>query len=324
MDVHVVPVDWPTHKEALQAIRGTVFIEEQGVPKEIEWDGEDDLAHHFMAINEAGQRVGCGRMLPGGKIGRMAVLAEFRGQGIGAEILAAAIARASELGLRRVTLHAQTAVVDFYRKAGFLAEGGEFTEAGIRHQAMALELPIPFEAQSDLPQVKIRQEEPPAEAAAAEFRQFDGESESLIGLVDLLAHPSRTVRIYSQELDHSLFDRADVTDALSSFVRHGPPARLQILIHSSSSIVSRGHQLLELARRLDSKIEIRKVPGELATDRASFVLADERGYFLLPDHREYQAMANAFDPVEAERLAERFDYLWDRSEADPDLRVLRI
>lgn len=324
MDVHILPVDWMTHKEALQAIRGAVFIEEQGVPKEIEWDGEDDVSHHFMAINEAGQRVGCGRLLPNGRIGRMAVLPEYRGQGIGRQILDAAVARASELGFRRVTLHAQLAVVDFYRKAGFLPEGDEFSEAGIQHQAMALELPIPFEAQTDVPRVEIRQEALPPEADAAEFRQFDGETESLQGLLDFLKSPSRTVRLYSQELDHSLFDRADVTDALSAFVRHGPPARLQILIHSSSSIVSRGHQLLQLARRLDSKIEIRKVPGELATDRSSFVLADERGYFLLPDHREYQAMSNAFDPVQAARLAERFDYLWDRSEADPDLRTLRI
>ena len=324
MDVHVVPVDWSSHSEALRAIRGAVFIEEQGVPKNLEWDGEDDVCDHFMAINAAGQRLGCGRLMPSGKIGRMAVLPEYRGQGIGQQILAAAIARASELGLRRVTLHAQAAVVDFYRKAGFLPEGGEFTEAGIPHQAMALELPIPFEAQEHVPRLEVRAEAAPAAAAGAEFRQFDGESATASGLVDFLAGPSRTVRIYSQELDHALFDRADVTDALSAFVRHGPPARLHILIHSSSSIVSRGHQLLELARRLDSKIEIRKVPGELATDRASFVLADEQGYFLLPDHREYQAMANAFDPVQTERLAERFDYLWDRSEADPDLRVLRL
>lgn len=324
MDVHVLPVDWLTHKEALQAIRGAVFIEEQGVPKEIEWDGEDDVCHHFMAINEAGQRVGCGRLLPSGRIGRMAVLPEFRGNGIGRQILDAAVAQAAELGFRRVTLHAQLAVVEFYRKAGFLPEGGEFTEAGIVHQAMALALPIPFEAPTNLPEISIREEAPPAEAARAEFRQFDGESDSVEGLLGLLDTPSRSVRIYSQELDHSLFDRTDVADALSAFVRHGPPAHLKILIHSSSSIVSRGHQLLELARRLDSKIEIRKVPGELATDRASFVLADDRGYFLLPDHREYQSMANAFDPVQTERLAERFDYLWDRSEPDPDLRVLRL
>jgi predicted GNAT family N-acyltransferase len=324
MDVHVIPADWASDREVLQAIRGEVFIEEQGVPREIEWDGEDDHAHHFLAINEAGQRIGCARLLPDGRIGRMAVLALCRGQGIGRQLLDAAVEKAKELGFSRVTLHAQSAVVEFYRKAGFLPEGGEFLEAGIVHQAMALTLPIPFEAPEDVPSVSIRPADPPAETAEAEFQQFDGELESIRGLVAFLAAPSRTIRLYSQELDHALFDRADVTEALSAFVRHGPPARLQVLIHSSHAIVSRGHQLLELARRLDSKIEIRKVPDELATDRSSFVLADERGYFLMPDHREYQSMANAYDPVQTERLAERFDYLWDRSESDPDLRVLRL
>ena len=324
MDIHVLPADWDTHRGALQAIRAAVFIEEQGVPREIEWDGEDDRAHHFLAIDETGQRVGCGRLLPIGRIGRMAVLPDYRGRGIGARILEAAVDKAQALGLTRVTLHAQTAVVEFYRKAGFLPEGGEFLEAGIPHQAMALTLPIPYEAPESLPTVEVRPAEVPEETADAEFLQFDGELANIEGLVGFLRVPSRIVRIYSQELDHALFDRADVTDALSAFVRHGPPARLQILIHTSHSIVRRGHQLLELARRLDSKIEIRRVPTELATDRASFVLADERGYFLLPDHREYQAMANAYDPVQTERLMERFDYLWDRSGTDPDLRVLRL
>ena len=91
----------------------------------------------------------------------MAVLPEHRGQGIGRQILDAAVVKASELGFRRVTLHAPINVVDFYRKAGFLPEGGEFSEAGITHQAMALELPIPFEAQPDVPPVQIRQEEAP-------------------------------------------------------------------------------------------------------------------------------------------------------------------
>ncbi len=324
MEVHVLPADWDTHREALQAIRATVFIEEQGVPREIEWDGEDDQAHHFLAIDETGQRIGCGRLLPNGRIGRMAVLPAWRGRNIGRQILDAAVEKAETLGLTRVTLHAQTAVIDFYRKSGFLPEGGEFMEAGIPHQAMALTLPIPFEAPDTVPAVEVRPTEVPPETAEAEFRQFSGELAAMEGLLEILRTPSRAVRIYSQELDHALFDRSDVTDALSAFVRHGPPVRLQILIHSSHAIISRGHQLLELARRLDSKIEIRRVPGELATDRASFVLADERGYFLLPDHREYQAMANAYDPVQTERLMERFDYLWDRSSPDPDLRVLRL
>ncbi len=324
MEVHVLPVDWLTHQEALQAIRGRVFIDEQGVPKEIEWDGQDDTAHHFIAINEAGQRIGCGRLLPDGRIGRMAVLAEFRNKGIGGQILDAVIGKARDLGFTRVTLHAQADAVNFYHRAGFLNEGGEFMEAGIVHQGMAMELPIPYEPPEDVPKAAVRQEAAPAEAEAAELNRFEGESECVAGLLAALSDPSRIVRIYSQELDHSLFDRADVIERLSAFVRHGPPARLQVLIHSSSSIVSRGHQLVELARKLDSKIEIRTVPGELASDRHSCVIVDERGYFLLPDHREYLAMANAYDPVQAERLSERFDYLWDRSQTDPELRQLRI
>lgn len=324
MNVHVLEVDWRTHQDALRTIRTKVFVEEQRVPQELEWDGEDDVCHHFLAINEAGQRVGCGRLMPTGQIGRMAVLKDQRGKGIGRLILDAAIDRGQSLGFTRLVLHAQKDAVPFYRQAGFLPEGDEFMEAGIPHQGMALALPIPFEAPAEVPKPVIRQEAAPEAAELAELRQYLGEGECVRGLLEALAWPLRTVRLYSQELDHLLFDRSDVTDALSAFVRRGPPARLVILIHSSSSIVSRGHQLLELARRLDSKIEIRKVPSELAVDRHCCVITDERGYFLLPDRDEYQALANGYDPVQAARLAERFDYLWERSETDPELRALRI
>lgn len=324
MKVHVLEVDWPTHQEALRVIRTKVFVEEQRVPQELEWDGEDDVCHHFLAIDEAGRRVGCGRLMPTGQIGRMAVLKDERGKGIGRLILDAAIDKGLALGFRQLFLHAQKDAIPFYRKAGFLPEGDEFMEAGIPHQSMSLALPIPFEAPEAVPKPAIREEAAPEAAAMAELKQFLGEGECVRGLLEALAWPLRTVRLYSQELDHLLFDRPDVTEALSAFVRRGPPVRLLVLIHSSSSIVSRGHQLLELARRLDSKIEIRKVPSELAVDRHTCVITDERGYFLLPDHEEYQALANAYDPVQAERLAERFDYLWERSETDPELRVLRI
>lgn len=324
MKVHVLSVDWPTHQEALRAIRTEVFVDEQGVPRELEWDGEDDVCHHFLAITEAGQRVGCGRLMPSGQIGRMAVLKHERGKGIGRQILDAAVETGKSLGFRRLFLHAQKDAVPFYRRAGFLPEGNEFMEAGIPHLAMALELPIPFEPPADVPKPAIRDEAAPETAELAELRQFAGEGDCIQGLLEALAWPLRTLRVYSQELDHLLFDRPDVTDAVSAFVRRGPPARLLVLIHSSSRIVSSGHQLLELARRLDSKIEIRKVPAELAVDRHSCVIADERGYFLLPDYEEYQALANAYDPVQAARLAERFDYLWEHSHPDPELRVLRI
>jgi hypothetical protein len=189
---------------------------------------------------------------------------------------------------------------------------------------MALELPIPFEPQDEIAQPEIREEPAPAEADEAALRQFNGESDCVAGLIEALSWPQRMIRIYSQELDHTLFDRTEVVEALSEFVRRGPPARLHVLIHGNSSLISRGHRLIELARRLDSKIEIRCVPAELAEDRHSCVISDEQGYFLIPDHTELQVLANSYDPVQATRLAERFDYLWNRSEADPELRVLRL
>src|SRR5262249_28896610 len=113
---------------------------------------------HFVALNEAGQALGTARLLRTGQIGRMAVLNEQRGRGIGRQLLEAAVAEASNIGLARVFLHAQKHAEPFYRKSGFLAIGPEFLEAGIPHVEMALELPIPFRAsQADrgLPKVKV-------------------------------------------------------------------------------------------------------------------------------------------------------------------------
>lgn len=324
MDVHVISADWSADADILREIRSKVFVEEQNVPKDLEWDGLDEEAHHFLAINSAGVRVGCARLLPTGQIGRMAVLKEMRGQQIGNRLLDACIEKAKNLGFDRVFLHAQTQAEGFYRKAGFLPSGDRFLEAGIDHQAMDMALPIPFEPVGEVDKPLIRDEAPDPVSDAGELRQFQGESECAAGLREVLCWPRRTVRIYSQLLDHVLFDQPDVVEALSEFVRAGPPTRLQILIHSNSAVVSRGHRLVELARRLDSKIQVRTVPVELATDRHTAVVCDEQSFFLMPDAENYAAFANRYDPVQALRLSERFDYLWERSRTDAELRTLRL
>ena len=146
MALHVVKVEWSTHMEKLRAIRQRVFIEEQSVPQDIEWDGLDEEATHFLALNEMGLALGTARLLTStGQIGRMAVVKEQRGRDIGRQLLQAAIDHAVEVGLERVFLHAQTHAEGFYRKSGFLPIGEEFMEAGIPHVEMALVLPIPFQ-----------------------------------------------------------------------------------------------------------------------------------------------------------------------------------
>ena len=140
MGVEIRIVDWASYREALSSIRHTVFVEEQGVPVELELDGEDASARHAAAFSDDGRLVGTGRMLASGKIGRMAVSQSMRRQGIGRALLDALVAEAKRLKLEEVSLGAQLPAVAFYERAGFKAYGDIFLDAGIDHKMMRLVL----------------------------------------------------------------------------------------------------------------------------------------------------------------------------------------
>ena len=129
--------DWARDKAALALIRRRVFIEEQQVPEELEWDGEDETARHWLALIDDAA-VGTARLRVGGHIGRMAVLVEQRQRGIGSMLLRAAMTAARAQGLAEVHLHAQVHALEFYARHGFVAAGQEFMDAGIPHREMRL------------------------------------------------------------------------------------------------------------------------------------------------------------------------------------------
>jgi len=135
-----IAADWSRHAAAIRAIRHAVFVSEQGIPASLEWDGTDVDCFHVLALTDRGQPVATGRLQADGKLGRMAVLGAWRGQGIGQAILAHLLAEAHDRQLRRVYLHAQLEAVDFYRKAGFRVHGAAFEEAGITHIEMVRQL----------------------------------------------------------------------------------------------------------------------------------------------------------------------------------------
>lgn len=127
---------------ACQALRHAVFIEEQGVPFEIERDGRDDVAHHMLATLDD-QPTGTARVLIAGdtgRIGRVCVLANARGQGIGTGLVRAAVAHLRTLpDLHRAVLGAQTHALDFYQRLGFSAFGPVYADAGnVPHRDMEL------------------------------------------------------------------------------------------------------------------------------------------------------------------------------------------
>jgi len=133
--VSVRAADWNADRVALRAVREQVFVREQAVPIELEWDEFDPLCQHVVA-EAAGHAIGTGRLLPDGHIGRMAVLEPWRGQGVGSALLEALLRLACDRGIGRVRLNAQSRAVAFYRRHGFVAEGEEFIEAGIAHRSM--------------------------------------------------------------------------------------------------------------------------------------------------------------------------------------------
>jgi predicted GNAT family N-acyltransferase len=119
-----------------RSVRETVFIIEQGVPKELEWDEFDAVSRHVIARDSNGEVIGTGRLLPDGHIGRMAVLAAWRGKQVGRALMERLIAEAAQQQLRPLLLHAQVQAIGFYEKLGFVAEGTTFMEAGIPHRLM--------------------------------------------------------------------------------------------------------------------------------------------------------------------------------------------
>jgi predicted GNAT family N-acyltransferase len=139
----------PADREACFAVRTEVFVVEQGVPQEIEYDAYDAGAVHVLAVREDGTPLGTGRLLYGeaaaakgagdpavGSLGRLAVTRAARGLGVGAALVRAIEQAARARGLAAVDLHAQTHALGFYERLGYVAYGPEFPDAGIPHRAM--------------------------------------------------------------------------------------------------------------------------------------------------------------------------------------------
>ena len=132
--------DWATLRTPAAAIRTEVFIDEQKIPQDLEWDDADRDAVHAVAFNRFGLPLATGRLLrqaPGiARIGRMASIQSVRGSGVGRQLFDALLKAARDRGDREVTLHAQTSAASFYARAGFAPRGPVFDEAGIPHIEM--------------------------------------------------------------------------------------------------------------------------------------------------------------------------------------------
>ena len=140
MNWRIVIGDWESCREEAQRLRIEVFVIEQGVPIELEWDESDAVSLHALVFDVNNHAVATGRLLPDGHLGRFAVEKSFRKRGIGRFLLTSLIDEAIKLDHTELVLHAQVSAEKFYAQHGFASQGAEFMEAGIPHKLMRLQL----------------------------------------------------------------------------------------------------------------------------------------------------------------------------------------
>jgi predicted GNAT family N-acyltransferase len=314
-DFRVEPADWITDLAALRAVRDPVFIVEQNVPPEDECDAQDPRSRHVIARAADDTPIGTARLTPERTIGRMAVIAEWRGRGVGAALLEAILDQARALRYPAVELHAQTHAIPFYEKFGFVAYGQPFDECGIMHRMMRLDLAAPAmrEPQALAPR-------PEARALVAADRD-----EAVAAIAGLLADAKHEIAIYSRDLDPVLLDRPDIVEAIRRIALSGRRARVRILVQEPKKPLQDGHRLLALAQRLPSVIELRTPLDEHDRQYASaFLVSDRRGYLFRTLASRHEGEGSTYAPGRHAQLREYFDQVWERSVPSEELRQLAI
>jgi predicted GNAT family N-acyltransferase len=310
---HVEVAEWSREDQrtVLLDLRGIVFIQEQGVPEQRERDGLDPDCWHVLARDEAGRPIGCGRLTPAHKIGRMAVLQEWRGHGVGMALLRELIARARSQGWPDVALDAQVSAIGFYEREGFVAYGEEFEDAGLAHRAMRLTLPAPADDEKPSPDIG---------ALTAGSRRETAEAR-----LQLLTDARHQLAVYLPMLGNDSYASAEELAEMRRIAISGRWARIRVLLHDPAAALRNDHRLVALAQRLPSAIQIRMPVDEADLAYVSaYMLNDVGGYLFLPEADRPEGRAARHDRASQAPLQQHFDEVWERAERASMLQPLDI
>jgi predicted GNAT family N-acyltransferase len=315
-EFRVEPADYAVDFKDLRSVREPVFVHEQQVPIEEEWDALDPQCHHVIARDAGHRPIGTGRLTPEHKIGRMAVLREWRGRGVGEALLVALIEQARALGLRQVSLNAQVGALGFYEKFGFQPYGGRFEEAGIQHQAMKLEL----DPQLPSPRPAAR-----PRGASRDAEDFEGLEATLSAVRTLINQARRELVVYTRDLEASLYAHPAIVDAFKSFAIAGRGPVVRFIIQDPGLAQRQPHPLLALAQRLPSSFQFRSPQDAEEMQYPSvFVANDSDGYLFRLLGSRYEGDWSPALPGRNRQLLEQFQRSWERARPCTELRSLAL
>ena len=310
-DFRVEPADYRIDFQDLRRVREPVFVVEQQVPIEEEWDALDAISQHVIARDIDNRPIGTGRLTPQRKIGRMAVLREWRGRGVGEALLIALIDAARAQRWPEVELQAQVDATGFYAKYGFVAFGDEFIEVGIRHQPMRLQLNP----------VEERPPVPPRLALVA----VESLEDALRATVSVIANSRRELCVFSRDLDYTLLSGLTVMDALRGFAISGVDATVRVLLLDPLIPPQQNHPWLTLAQRLPSAFAFRACEEEHDLQYPSaFMVGDRGGLYFRPIGGRIEGETSDASPARARQLRELFDRMWEGARPCTEYRAIEI
>lgn len=314
---HVEVCHWAnaSEREALLGVRDDVFVREQRVPLDLDRDDDDPRSTHVLARALDGAAIGTGRLAPDGRIGRMAVLHDWRGRGVGTMLLHSLLDVARARRLDGVAVHAQRDAIPFYQRHGFEQDGVEFEEAGIPHLRMRRRIDPHGEPQR-----------PPLPAAPEPVHLHASSREELIAVTQrLLAGARHGMCVLVRELHPMLLNDTACLVELRRLAISGRAASIRIIAQDLTRALKEGTRLLELAQRLSSVIEMRRPvdPADLGY-RSAFMCVDTQGYLFRPIESEMAATGSTYAPGRHAELMRLFEEVWNRSLPWPELRALGI
>ena len=314
-DFRVEPADYAVDFADLRAVREPVFVVEQQVPIEEEWDELDPQCRHVIARDAHDRPIGTGRLTPERKIGRMAVLAEWRGRGVGDALIEALMDEARARGWPEVTLNSQTHAMPFYARHGFEAFGDEFMEAGIPHRKMRKALGAPDPGRRPRP----------APTGDAALRELLHEHEVRELSVEVIGRARREIRLFTRDLEPTLYGHPALVEALRAFSTTGRAPALRIIVVEPERLRGEGHPLVPLAQRLSSVFSLRTpVDPEDRQAAESYLVIDESAYVFRPLATRFEGSGCLDGPARARQLAQDFDRRWERARDLTELRALGI
>ena len=299
-------VTWQTHQEILRALRTEVFIKEQGISARDEWDDRDDSATHFLAWDPSSSSyIGTARLLDTGKITRMAVLAPFRHRGVGTQLLTAALAKAGEMGHQKVLLDAQASAAPFYRKEGFIVEGNPFIDAGIDHLRMV----------KNLNQTALDEN----------VHRFEHAHEATAWMQEFAQNARRNIHIFTHTLAPELYCASPLVDAISALARLSAASKVRVLVRDTRPLHGVDHDLVNLARRLPSHIDIKQLTEDIAKPNEGYFCVDESDLVFFNDENTTMGFARRGARAESKHSLDAFEHMWQKcSRHDPNLRLLSL